>query len=250
MVDWSTACRLTSDHQAQSSCRLEQLPYQLLQFGCIRKLTLYQLTNWLKGIESIVNSLSGNSQQFMESVDKLPYSHGLATDSCCEIDEPSSHPPQYFFQTYFHIILPYALSSSMRLLFYRLSYQRSVSISFLLHASYMLVPSHQPCTVHQLIIFLHNRKGIGLKFCLATDYPEECSLWFTSGHTLYFRPRSRYFCIQVAPQLSSRGWVDPVPDAHFLRKSGRAWNRTRDLWICSQKLRPLDHRGVTSPITR
>jgi hypothetical protein len=30
--------------------------------------------------------------------------------------------------------------------------------------------------------------------------------------------------------------VDPVPDPLLLRKSGRAGNRTRDLWICSQKL--------------
>jgi hypothetical protein len=37
---------------------------------------------------------------------------------------------------------------------------------------------------------------------------------------------------------SSRGWVDPV-----LRKCGRAETRTRDLWICSQKLWPLDQRG-------
>jgi hypothetical protein len=37
--------------------------------------------------------------------------------------------------------------------------------------------------------------------------------------------------------------VDPVPDFLLLRKSGRAENRTRDLWICSQKLLPLHHRG-------
>jgi hypothetical protein len=48
--------------------------------------------------------------------------------------------------------------------------------------------------------------------------------------------RSRYFFIQVAPQLSSRGWVDPVPEPLLLRKSGRAGNQTRDLWIWSQKL--------------
>jgi hypothetical protein len=59
---------------------------------------------------------------------------------------------------------------------------------------------------------------------------------------LGFLDRSRYFFIQVAPQLSSRGWADPVPDPILLRKSGRAGNRTRDLWICSQKLWPLDHR--------
>jgi hypothetical protein len=55
--------------------------------------------------------------------------------------------------------------------------------------------------------------------------------------------RSSHFFIQVAPQLSSRGWVDPVPNPLFLRQFGRAGNRTRDLWICSQKLWPLDHRG-------
>jgi hypothetical protein len=47
---------------------------------------------------------------------------------------------------------------------------------------------------------------------------------------------------QIAPQLSSRGWVDPVPDPLLLRKSGRAGNQTRDLRICSQELWPLDHR--------
>jgi hypothetical protein len=31
---------------------------------------------------------------------------------------------------------------------------------------------------------------------------------------------SRYFSFQVAPHLSSRGWVDPVPDPLLLRKSG------------------------------
>jgi len=33
--------------------------------------------------------------------------------------------------------------------------------------------------------------------------------------------------------LTSRGWVDPVPDPLLLRKSGSAGNRTRDLCICS-----------------
>jgi hypothetical protein len=51
-----------------------------------------------------------------------------------------------------------------------------------------------------------------------------------------------YF-IQVAPQLTSRGWVYPVPDPLPLRKCGSAGNRTRDLCICSQKLWPLDHRS-------
>ena len=42
--------------------------------------------------------------------------------------------------------------------------------------------------------------------------------------------------------------MDPVPDPLLLRKSGSAGDRTRDLCICSQKLRPLDHRG--GPLNR
>jgi hypothetical protein len=63
------------------------------------------------------------------------------------------------------------------------------------------------------------------------------------GHILGFLDRSRYYFFQVAPQLYSRGWEYPVPDPLLLRKSGSAGNRSRDLWICSQELRPLDHRG-------
>jgi hypothetical protein len=36
--------------------------------------------------------------------------------------------------------------------------------------------------------------------------------------------------------------VDPVPDTLLLRKSDSAGNRTRDLWVSSQELWPLDHR--------
>jgi hypothetical protein len=55
---------------------------------------------------------------------------------------------------------------------------------------------------------------------------------------LGFLDRSRYFFFQVAPKLSSRGWVDHVPDPLLLRKSWSAGNRARDLWICSKKLWP------------
>jgi hypothetical protein len=48
------------------------------------------------------------------------------------------------------------------------------------------------------------------------------------GRILGFLDRSRYFLFQVAPQLYSIFWVDPVPDPQLL---------------CSQKLWPLDHRG-------
>jgi hypothetical protein len=41
-----------------------------------------------------------------------------------------------------------------------------------------------------------------------------------------FLDRSRYF-LEKAPELSSRGWVDPVPDPLLLRKSGSAGNRTQ-----------------------
>jgi hypothetical protein len=63
------------------------------------------------------------------------------------------------------------------------------------------------------------------------------------GRIFGFLDRSRYYFFQVAPQLYSRGWVDPVPDPLLLRKSGSAGNRTWDLWICNQEIWPLDHRG-------
>jgi hypothetical protein len=47
------------------------------------------------------------------------------------------------------------------------------------------------------------------------------------GRILGFLDRSRYFLFPVAPQLYSRGWVDPAPDPLHLRKSGSAGNRTR-----------------------
>jgi hypothetical protein len=37
--------------------------------------------------------------------------------------------------------------------------------------------------------------------------------------------------------------VGPVPDPLLLRKSGSTRNRIRDVWICSQEVWPLDHRG-------
>jgi hypothetical protein len=54
---------------------------------------------------------------------------------------------------------------------------------------------------------------------------------------------SYYFFFRVAPHLSSRVWSDPFPDSLLGRKSGSAGNRTRDLWVCSQELWTLDHRG-------
>jgi hypothetical protein len=63
------------------------------------------------------------------------------------------------------------------------------------------------------------------------------------GRNLGSLDRSRYFFFQVAPQLYSRGWVDPVPDPLLLRKSGSAVNRTRTTRSIIKKLWTIDHRG-------
>jgi hypothetical protein len=59
---------------------------------------------------------------------------------------------------------------------------------------------------------------------------------------LFSRPEQLLF-FRVAPPLSYKGWVDPVPEPLLLRKSGSAGNRTRDLWVSSQAFWQLDHRG-------
>jgi hypothetical protein len=59
---------------------------------------------------------------------------------------------------------------------------------------------------------------------------------------LSFLGQSLYF--QVAAHLSSRGWVEPVPDPQLLRESGSAGNRTHDLWVSIQEHWPLDYRAV------
>jgi hypothetical protein len=64
-----------------------------------------------------------------------------------------------------------------------------------------------------------------------------------TAFNLSFLDRSRYFFFQVASHLSSRGWVDPVPDPLRGKKCGSTGNRPRDILDCCQKLWPLDHRG-------
>jgi hypothetical protein len=59
-------------------------------------------------------------------------------------------------------------------------------------------------------------------------------LMISTAVNLGFLDRCRYFSIQVAPQLSSRGWVDPVPDPLLLRKCGSVRNRTWDIWVSKQ----------------
>jgi hypothetical protein len=47
------------------------------------------------------------------------------------------------------------------------------------------------------------------------------------GRILGFLDLGRYFPFQVSAQLYSQGWVDPVPDLLFSRKSDSAGNRTK-----------------------
>jgi hypothetical protein len=61
-----------------------------------------------------------------------------------------------------------------------------------------------------------------------------------TAFNLSFLDRSCYFFSQVAPHLSSRGWVDTVPDPPVFRKSGSSGNRTRERCSFSQELWPLD----------
>jgi hypothetical protein len=48
------------------------------------------------------------------------------------------------------------------------------------------------------------------------------------GHIFGFLDWSCYFFFQIAPQLYSWGWVDPIPVPLLHRKSGSAGNRTRN----------------------
>jgi hypothetical protein len=90
-----------------------------------------------------------------------------------------------------------------------------------------------------------NDHRLSAKLVPTFAYRGRCVVRMTDlcGRNLDLLDRSCYFFFQVAPQLYSRGWVDPVPDPLLLRKSDSAGNRTQDLWICIQKFWPLDYRG-------
>jgi hypothetical protein len=83
----------------------------------------------------------------------------------------------------------------------------------------------------KLVPFLAGR---GMSRVRATDIHGNYSR-FSKSEPLLF--------IQVAPQLSSGGWMVPIPDPPLPRKSGRAGNRTRDLWICNNDLWLVENRG-------
>jgi hypothetical protein len=63
---------------------------------------------------------------------------------------------------------------------------------------------------------------------------------------LGFLDRSRYILFQEAPQLYSRGWLDPFPDPLLLRKSGSARNRTRGSGSVSEKSDHWPRTGLES----
>jgi hypothetical protein len=97
-----------------------------------------------------------------------------------------------------------------------------------------------------ILTCLHTDKQQGnnqVAFSLQTNCTDPAADDCRRSRPLSFPVRSRYFFILVAPQLSTRGWVDSVPDPLFVIKSGGASNRARYLWICSQKVCPLDNRG-------
>jgi hypothetical protein len=56
-----------------------------------------------------------------------------------------------------------------------------------------------------------------------------CVISATNPHyrILGFLDLSHYYFFQIASQLYSRGWVDPIPDPLLLGKSGSTGNRTR-----------------------
>jgi hypothetical protein len=78
---------------------------------------------------------------------------------------------------------------------------------------------------------LYRRTDLSLSAKLVPTFTDrECHVVSVAdpyGRILGFLDRSRYFFFQAAPQLYSRGWVDPVPDPLLLGKSGSVGNRTR-----------------------
>jgi hypothetical protein len=78
----------------------------------------------------------------------------------------------------------------------------------------------------------HWSANFSVKFCGKRDVGGQRG-WTPTAVNLSFLDRSRSFLFQVVPHLSSRGWVDPVPDPLLLRKSGSVGKQTRDLWVYS-----------------
>jgi hypothetical protein len=60
---------------------------------------------------------------------------------------------------------------------------------------------------------------------------------------LSFLEQSHYFSFKKFLIYAHEGWVYSIPDPLLLRKFGSAKNQSQDLWVSSQELWPLDHRG-------
>jgi hypothetical protein len=91
------------------------------------------------------------------------------------------------------------------------------------------LPKEHIQTLHEKLCGLTGDRRLSVKL-VPTFVDRLChvvSVTDPYGLILGFLDQSRYFFFQVAPQLYSRGWVDPVPDPLLLRKSGSAGNRTR-----------------------
>jgi hypothetical protein len=88
------------------------------------------------------------------------------------------------------------------------------------------IPTEQPTLVGEVSANLFAYRG-----CHVVSVTDPC------GRILGCLDRIRYVFFQVAPQLYSRGRVDPVPDP-LLRKSGSAGNLTRS---SGSVARNLDH---------
>jgi hypothetical protein len=111
-------------------------------------------------------------------------------------------------------------------------------------------------------VFLSFQEIVHFHFWLITPWPESARHYRPNNHSLSaklvltfayrgchvvivtdpycpilgFLDRNRYFFFHVAPQLYSRGLVDPVSDPLLLRKSGSAWNRTRTSGFVARNL--------------
>jgi hypothetical protein len=78
------------------------------------------------------------------------------------------------------------------------------------------IPTERPPLVDKVITNFFVERG-----CRVVSVTDPC------GRILVFLDRSRFFSLQVAPQLYARGSVDPFPDPLLLRKSGSAGTRAR-----------------------
>jgi hypothetical protein len=122
--------------------------------------------------------------------------------------------------------------------------------------------SHKRFTFRRIILWTQNKQlnsvALVCKRTIPTERPQLvgevsanfCGCMVSRGqrnkcsqpYSRFSRPEPLLFHSSNS-SVSSRGWMDPVPDPLLLRESDSAVNQTRDPWICSQELWPLDHRG-------